>query len=170
MSRTTYRRYFRDFYYSEAMIRWLLRDDFNHTVAAGSVDGTSATPGAGTRSVADVENKLSIAGGDLVVAAQATPVFSEQGLVYTEAFTRAAGLALFAKVNLSTWEEMGIGWHTAAAVADPDTMEHALQAHATDGQLDTEAPIFPVAASIPIITLLLITPNPLAPVASEAAS
>lgn len=46
-------------------ISYLLRDDFTDTVAAGSVDGTAATPGPGTRLVTDPSNHISVASGNM---------------------------------------------------------------------------------------------------------
>lgn len=39
---------------------YLLRDEFTDTLAAGSVDGTPAVPGPGTRSVTDTGNNISV--------------------------------------------------------------------------------------------------------------
>jgi hypothetical protein len=47
-------------------IHYLLRDDFTDTVAAGSVNGTTATPTGGVRTVIDTNSKLSIASGTLL--------------------------------------------------------------------------------------------------------
>jgi hypothetical protein len=49
-------------------VTYLLRDDFSSDKAAGSVNGTPAEPGPGTRVVIDTNNKLSIAGGVLSFA------------------------------------------------------------------------------------------------------
>jgi len=47
-------------------IKWLLRDEFTDERAAGSVDGTPATPGSGTRTVAaDTASAISIGSGSL---------------------------------------------------------------------------------------------------------
>jgi hypothetical protein len=44
-------------------IKWLLRDEFTTSLAAGSVNGTNAEPGPGVRTVVDTGNNLSISGG-----------------------------------------------------------------------------------------------------------
>lgn len=71
----------------------LLDDQFTDTVAAGSVNGTNATPGLGARVVVDTGNRLSIGSGVMSLngyeATGDDPRWS-----YTPSFTRAAGLAL----------------------------------------------------------------------------
>lgn len=74
-------------------IRWLLRDDFQDTRAAGAVNGTPATPGPGTRVVVDTDgDALSITGGQAVFA-NPNNVHGDPGLWY-EAVTRIAGRML----------------------------------------------------------------------------
>ena len=68
-------------------IRWLLRDDFNDTLAAGSVNGTPATPGTGTRVIVDTGTKISIGSGLLNFATGAT---ANDGL-WLDVITRTAG-------------------------------------------------------------------------------
>ena len=46
-------------------VSYLLRDEFTSALAAGSVNGTAAEPGPGTRAVTDANSKLSITGGAL---------------------------------------------------------------------------------------------------------
>lgn len=96
MFRRRIRRLFR---WPVGKISYLLRDEFTTDRAAGSVDGTAAEPGPGTRTVRDVENKLSVASGVLDVDAQATPAWGEEDLVYADvAFTRTAG-----RLVIATW-------------------------------------------------------------------
>lgn len=47
-------------------ITWLLRDDFLTDLPAGSIDGTDAEPGPGTRLVVDTASAMPISGGLLV--------------------------------------------------------------------------------------------------------
>jgi hypothetical protein len=72
-------------------ISYILRDDFNDTVAAGSVNGTYATDGINLRTVTDVNSKLSIGGG---VLNQATGGTTSDKVAYPT-FARIAGRALF---------------------------------------------------------------------------
>ena len=51
-------------------ISWLLRDEFSTDLAAGSVNGTAAEPGPGTRTVRDVESFICI--GDYLFADEFT--------------------------------------------------------------------------------------------------
>lgn len=92
-------------------IVWLLRDDFNDVLAAGSVNGTLATPGPGTRTVTDAENKYSIGSGVLNSAGgKVAPAIGDPGLWYS-AQTRAAGKIFIFDVTptLSGGKELYIG-------------------------------------------------------------
>ncbi len=64
-------------------IRYLLRDEFTTDLAAGSVNGTLAEPGPGTRTAIENDGQLSISAGKLNIPAQGTPVFGDLGLVYS---------------------------------------------------------------------------------------
>ena len=79
---------------------FLVRDDFTDNLVAGTVNGTVATPGPGTRTVVDTDgDALSITGG---VASFANPnsVGGDPGLWYGSQ-ARAAGLALITSVNIA---------------------------------------------------------------------
>jgi len=70
-------------------MKYLLRDDFSGTRAAGSVHGTPATLGPGTRYVTDTGSKLSVTGGKAVSAARtgaADPLFG-----YSDPIARVPG-------------------------------------------------------------------------------
>ena len=57
---------------------YLLRDEFLTDRAAGSVNGTLAEPGPGTRTVVDTESKVSISGGKLVISGgKAVPAWGD---------------------------------------------------------------------------------------------
>lgn len=73
---------------------WLIRDEFSDTVAAGSVNGTAATPGPETRAVVDASSKFSVASGVLSVAAGA----SDTGDYLRYAVTRATGLVALGRI------------------------------------------------------------------------
>jgi hypothetical protein len=76
-----------------AGVAWLLNDSFNDTLAAGSVNGTAATPGPGTRVVVDTESKLSLNGGNAVFASgKAAPAYNDPLIGLSDALTRTAGL------------------------------------------------------------------------------
>lgn len=95
-------------------LKWLLRDDFTDTLAAGSLIGTPATPGPGTRAGVDTGNTMSTSGGKLLTerTANYNPVL---GL---DAVTREAGRMVVAHVNLSNGSNrFQIGWsHTVGQV------------------------------------------------------
>ncbi|MBM3136394.1 MAG: hypothetical protein FJZ89_14160, partial [Chloroflexi bacterium] len=57
---------------------YLLRDNFDDVLAAGSVNGTYAVPGPGTRTVTDAESKLSLSGGVLSISGgKAAPAYGD---------------------------------------------------------------------------------------------
>ena len=75
---------------------WLLNDNFNDTVAAGSVDDTVATPGPGVRDVVtDTNSKISVGSGVLDFA---TGAAANDG-VWRTVQTRAAGRVYVAKIT-----------------------------------------------------------------------
>ena len=79
---------------------YLLRDEFSVDVAAGSVDGTAAVPGPGTRKVVDTESKLTIAGGNLMFAGgKAAPEWGDPA-TWFDAIARVAGR--IGKFNVTT--------------------------------------------------------------------
>jgi len=74
--------------------RFLIRDEFTDTVAAGDVPGTAATPGPGTRGAGgDPEDKMSIAGGVLAWAKHTLDNANNPWLRYGP-ITRATGVTL----------------------------------------------------------------------------
>ena len=78
-------------------IKYLLRDDFLDDKAAGSLLGTPADPGPGTRAGTDTNDKLSTSGEQLLVARQANydPKFALDGV------TRAPGRLMIGHANIS---------------------------------------------------------------------
>lgn len=72
-----------------AGITWILRDDFTTNLAVGSVNGTAAEPGPGTRTTTDPSNKISISGGKLVFS---NPNAWDSFFAITPTQARAAGL------------------------------------------------------------------------------
>ena len=121
----------------ETPLVYLLRDLFTTPDSAPITSPRTCEPGPGTLTFVQTDGTQAISGGKHVFTAQSTPVWGDQGF-YDDEQTRAAGLALVDTLNLTTWEECGIGWHAAAAVVDPDSMEHAIQANTANGQLDNE--------------------------------
>lgn len=91
----------------------------------------------GQLTVVEVDGALSVVANECAFTAQGTPVWTDLGFP-SQAITKALGRGLLVIVNLSTWEELGIGWDSVATVDDPDNFTYALQANATDGQIDVE--------------------------------
>jgi len=87
--------------------KYLLRDDFTDTLASGSVNGTPAVPGPGTRAVVDTNSKISLSGGLLNFA---TGAAVSDGL-WLNLMTRTAGRILVAKMNIAdTAGAPALGW------------------------------------------------------------
>jgi len=120
-----------------APLVWLLYDEFTTDESAPLASPRTCEPGPGTLTAVETDGTLAISSGELVFTAQSTPSWGDLGFHCT-AQTRDSGLGLHVKANLTTWEECGIGWHGAAAVADPDSAEHAIQANTTNGRFDDE--------------------------------
>lgn len=78
-------------------VSYELRDDFSMDVAAGSVNGTDAAPGPGSRVVVDTNDKISISSGLLNFAAGET---ANDGL-WLDAITRAAGRIIMAEITFA---------------------------------------------------------------------
>lgn len=94
---------------------WLLNDTFSVDMAAGTLNGTPASGGPGTRTVTDTENKLSVVGGVLSFAGgKASSEHGDPGIWYG-AVTRVAGRMVLAKANIATRSAFGIGFDTNQA-------------------------------------------------------
>jgi len=76
-------------------ISWLFADEFTTSVVAGSVNGTNAEPGTGTRLVSDSASVMSITGGALTVAAGTAPLY-----VSSLAIARVAGRVFLFSLNV----------------------------------------------------------------------
>jgi hypothetical protein len=79
-----------------SVLAYLLRDEFTDTLTAGNVNGTAATPGPGTRTVVDTDNKLSISSGALqldIKTANGDP------RIHYGSIARAAGRLLVAEMT-----------------------------------------------------------------------
>jgi len=114
---------------------YLLDMDFRRMVDQAAPLVSPLSGQVGELTLVQDDGEFSISGGKFIIPAQTTPVWGDLG-AYGEARTRAAGLVLLGTLNLSTWEEIGLAWHTAEAVVDPDDAEHAIQANTTDGTLE----------------------------------
>jgi hypothetical protein len=102
------------------MVRgYLLRDDFIDTVAAGSVNGTPAVPGPGTRVVEDLDGDAISVGSGALNWANPNGNATDQNVHYG-AITRLAGRMLLTQVNMSTQAIFLVGW-------DQDQIDYATQ-------------------------------------------
>jgi len=91
---------------------YLLRDIFSTPLVAGTVNGTAAEPGPGTRTVADTNSKLSIAGGVLDFATGGAGA-GDPGLWYG-AVTRVLGRVLHVNFSYTT-SQVWIGFANTAS-------------------------------------------------------
>jgi len=95
-------------------IRWLLKDDFTDTVAAGSVNGTLATPIGGARTATDTNSKISVGSGVLNFA---TGEGVNDG-VWWPSSARVVGRLLVAKITpADTSGAISAGFDNAASGA-----------------------------------------------------
>lgn len=101
-------------------INWLVRDEFTDTRAAGSVNGTPATPGPGTRTVTDTENKLSVGSGVLSFSGgKATPAWGDP-VFYIDSQDRSSGMAMYCSAAAISGSYFAIGWNSSQGGL-PDT-------------------------------------------------
>lgn len=104
---------------------YTLNDQFTTDRAAGAVNGTSAEPTGGTRTVVDTENKLSISSSQLSFAGGKTsPAWADPQITYPSV-SRVAGKMLIGKINPSnTSADVQIGFNRYASgnVSDAGTI------------------------------------------------
>lgn len=92
--------------WSEIM-SYILNDQFTTDRAAGAVNGTSAEPTGGTRTVTDTNSKLSITGSQLSFATGGSAA-GNPGLLYS-VVTRGAGKVLTGTLTVSAGQA-SLGW------------------------------------------------------------
>jgi len=91
-------------------IVYQLVDLFPEDFSAGSVDGTLSNSGH-TRDVTDTENKISISGGELLIASgKAAPAWGDPRFSYEESFARVAGRTLAAQLQATGLQLVRFGW------------------------------------------------------------
>jgi len=92
-------------------IKWLLRDEFSDTRAAGAVNGTPATPGPGTRVVVENDGQFTISGGVLNIPIQATPDAGDLGFYLSPSIVRVAGRVFLYSIAKGDANIIsGVGW------------------------------------------------------------
>ena len=98
-------------------ITYLLYDQFTTDLPAGSVNGTSAEPIGGTRTVTDTNSKLSITGSQLSFASSGT--LGEPRISYSIQ-TRTSGKTLIYKMNKTggTYSSAGFSTSPSSTVSD----------------------------------------------------
>ena len=101
---------------SASGFHYLVHDEFTNAVAAGSVNGTAAVPGPGTRGVTDTESNISITGGLLVYAGgKSSPSSAGDPEFYYGSLARAAGRAFITRWRTSSDQAHSYpgGWFSA---------------------------------------------------------
>ena len=114
-----------------------LRDIFSTDDAAPISSPRTCEPGPGELYFVQTDGTQAISGRKHTFTAQSTPVWGDQGFRGSVQI-RAAGLAFADTINLSTWEECGIGWHSVDTIVDPSVMDHAIKTNPPAGRLDKE--------------------------------
>jgi hypothetical protein len=93
---------------------FILADEFTDTVAAGSVNGTAATPTGGARTATDANSKINVGSG---VLSFATGVLTNDG-VWWPSSARTAGRAIIAKITpADTSGAWSVGFDNSAVAA-----------------------------------------------------
>lgn len=100
-----------------AGISYLLRDEFTDPLAAGSINGTPAVPGPGTRTVSDPGNELPIVAGWL---GPNTGHAGDPILGYTLALARIAGRLAVGLFNpVSAGVRVNVGFANTSGITAP---------------------------------------------------
>ncbi len=135
-----------------------LKDDFTTNRSAGSVNGTPAEPGPGTRTVLDGNGVLSLSSGRAVFSG--SPV-NNNGLIYTNGIPRAPGRLL--RFTLPTGTAFGNGNERFGFLETPATggaVAHAWSpaianinfiASNNSGGIDLRGAITPVPITLAIV-------------------
>jgi len=116
-------------------VAWLILDYFTVEDAAPIASPRTPDQTGGVTTYVQTDGAQATAGGVMTFTAQTTPVWGDQGF-NGAGQTSDSGVALSVKLNVSTWEECGIGWWTTTTVTDPDNLVHAFQLNTTDGRID----------------------------------
>jgi hypothetical protein len=87
---------------------YLLNDTFTTNLAAGSVNGTDAEPGPGTRAVVDTNSKLALVGGEASFATGGAAA-NDPALRITPIIQRAPGRTVVGSFSISA-AGLDIGW------------------------------------------------------------
>jgi len=93
-------------------VDYILNDDFTNALAAGAIDGTDAIPGPGRRLAVDSAGKMSISGGELVIAAS-NPGSGDPMLIY-EGMDNYPGRIIVARITPTGATTGRVGWNQSA--------------------------------------------------------
>ncbi|MFZ0547820.1 MAG: hypothetical protein WAM60_20410 [Candidatus Promineifilaceae bacterium] len=137
---------------AENELTLLLNDAFTNDRSAGSVDGTSAEPGPGTRTVVDsAGTKLSISGSELVFVGGSS---LDPGIWY-DALDREAGLCLLVgKINFDDNLRFHIGFASSSGGTPGDVRREAATL-STNDQVSLNLASWPAGAADYTIAIVL---------------
>lgn len=104
--------------------KFILRDDFSDTRAAGAVNGTPATPGPGTRTVVDTANNMSIGSGVAILAGKNS--WGDPGY-WLDPVVRTVGRFVIGKVAVpTTGNVLRWGWHNTTSGQPSTASSHVI--------------------------------------------
>ncbi len=92
-------------------IEYLVDDQFLIDVTAGSVPGTSASPGPGERIGTDTDSKMSISEDALNLDSHSTPAAGDPGNLY-DTIIRLAGRLMIVNISVDTGARLALGFDT----------------------------------------------------------
>jgi len=106
-------------------LEYLLRDEFTTALPAGSVNGTAAEPGPGTRDVVDTGSNLDISGGTLNITGS---VSNSDPRLNHDGFSQVAGRLLVIQFSGSDLNQIYCGWDNATTGTPDRYVLHAVGA------------------------------------------
>ena len=108
----------------------LLRDEFSDTVAAGSVNGTTATDGASTRTAVDTGNRISVSTGKLHITGAS---LYYDPVIHYPIIGRTSGVILIASAVKNSGREITLGYDSDNSGGTSGTLgSFAMEADSTN--------------------------------------
>lgn len=135
----------------EIPIEWLFRDEFITAESAPATSPRTPEPDATLPGVTLVQNdgQISVADGNAVLPAQATPAWADQGLYFNSTIARQAGLAFIHRIAFGASVDIVLLGSSNAANLSADTTQSVQIAiyglEPFDNGLTQRTRVFPVA-------------------------
>lgn len=105
-----------------------------------------------TATLVQIDGQFSKSSGALQFPAQATPVWGDQGFYRVNTFARSAGLAIVGKFNLSTVNQLFVGFGNGAGAGLTNIVDLSPLAFGSALSLANSGGNFPVAAALSTAT------------------